>query len=307
MSDKLIFSIFPNDNFIDLRIYQCGFEKCAVGHLFGPAVRNNYLFHYVIRGKGTLMANDTKGITQNYEITAGQGFMLFPGQMTTYFASQDDPWEYMWIEFGGLRAKEGLVNTPLNVNACQYRCIYPEIRDVMVSEMRYIVDHSKESSLSLIGHLYLFFDALIRSCSITKVNNHKKMSDYYIKEAIHYIEQNYEGDVSVETIADILGINRTYFGKIFRKSTGKTPQQFIIEYRMTKASVLLKTTRLTISEISQMVGYENPFHFSRAFKQIYSISPKQWRQQNQTPSSSLLMEEETGTTPPFTSLESKQQ
>lgn len=87
------------------------------------------------------------------------------------------------------------------------------------------------------------------------------MSDYYIKEAIHYIEQNYEGDVSVETIADILGINRTYFGKIFRKSTGKTPQQFIIEYRMTKASVLLKTTRLTISEISQMVGYENPFHF----------------------------------------------
>ena len=60
------FSIFPNDNFIDLCLYQYGKEQCDPGHSFGPATRNHYLFHYVLSGTGTLMADNSKGITQTY-------------------------------------------------------------------------------------------------------------------------------------------------------------------------------------------------------------------------------------------------
>ena len=106
------------------------------------------------------------------------------------------------------------------------------------------------------------------------------MSDYYIKEAIHYIEQNFQNDISIEEIARVCGINRSYFGKIFRKSIGKSPQEFLMNYRMIKATELLSLTSLSISEISQAVGYDNPLHFSRAFKNVYGISPRTWRKEN---------------------------
>jgi len=59
---------------------------------------------------------------------------------------------------------------------------------------------------------------------------------------------------------------------------GKTPQEFLLSYRMAKAAQLLKETTLSIAAISVMVSYQNPLHFSRAFKNIYGCSPRQYRQ-----------------------------
>ena len=71
------FHIFPSETFIDLCLYQYGHEKCTPGHLFGPATRNHYLFHYVLSGTGTLMATNSKGQNVNYQVRSGQGFMIF--------------------------------------------------------------------------------------------------------------------------------------------------------------------------------------------------------------------------------------
>lgn len=64
------FHIFPSETFIDLCLYQYGHEKCTPGHLFGPATRNHYLFHYVLSGTGTLMATNSKGQNVNYQVRA---------------------------------------------------------------------------------------------------------------------------------------------------------------------------------------------------------------------------------------------
>ena len=71
--ENWIFSIFPNETFVDLGLYQFGWEKCTPSHTFGPAARNHYLFHYVISGTGVLRADDAKGITKVYQIKSGQG------------------------------------------------------------------------------------------------------------------------------------------------------------------------------------------------------------------------------------------
>ena len=69
-------------------------------------------------------------------------------------------------------------------------------------------------------------------------------------------------------------------GKIFKKSVGKSPQEFLMNYRMVKATELLKLTDLSIADIGKAVSYENQLHFSRAFKTILGISPRHWRKQN---------------------------
>ena len=277
---NIFFNIFPNENFIDLGMYQYGYEQCEPGHSFGPATRNHYLFHYIISGTGTLMADNAKGETQTYSIKSGQGFLVFPGQITTYIADQNLPWEYVWIEFDGLRVKEALDLTELSVNTPVYHSHSKDLREQLMNEMLYIVHHAKESPFHLIGHLYLFLDYLTQSAKSKKLVQSSKMSDYYIKEAINYIEQNFQNNITIEDIAAVCGINRSYFGKIFRNSIGRSPQEFLMNYRMVKATELLKLTSLSIAEIGSAVGYENQLHFSRAFKTIYGISPREWRNQH---------------------------
>ena len=277
---NIFFHIFPNENFIDLGMYQYGYEQCEPGHSFGPATRNHYLFHYIISGTGTLMADNAKGETQTYSIKSGQGFLVFPGQITTYIADQNLPWEYVWIEFDGLRVKEALDLTELSVNTPVYHSHSKDLREQLMNEMLYIVHHAKESPFHLIGHLYLFLDYLTQSAKSKKLVQSSKMSDYYIKEAINYIEQNFQNNITIEDIAAVCGINRSYFGKIFRNSIGRSPQEFLMNYRMVKATELLKLTSLSIAEIGSAVGYENQLHFSRAFKTIYGVSPREWRNQH---------------------------
>lgn len=278
---NLLFSVFPNENFVDLGLYQFGWEQCEPSHLYGPAARNHYLFHYVISGTGSLMADDSKGWTQTYQIKSGQGFMLFPGQISTYVADKDLPWEYTWIEFDGLRVREMLEIAGLSMDSPIYHARSKDLRMNMMNEMLYMAQHADESPFHLIGHLYLFLDYLTRSAASMKLNQGGRLRDFYVKEALTFIEQNFQNSISVEDIAAFCGLNRSYFGKIFRDTVGKSPQEFLMNYRMVKAAELLKLTQLSVGDIGNAVGYPNQLHFSRAFKNIYGISPREWRRQNQ--------------------------
>ena len=277
---EVIFSVFPSENFIDMGLYQFGWEQCDPSHSFGPAARNHFLFHYVISGTGLLMAMNSSGESVQYSIKSGQGFMLFPQQICTYIADSRIPWEYAWIEFDGLRVKQTIEMAGLNINNPVYKARYKDIAQTMKEEMLYIINHKDASPFHLIGHLYIFIDALLRSSNSTQITKGNTLRDFYIKEAISYIEQNFQNEITIEDISKFCGLNRSYFGKIFHENIGKTPQEFLISYRMTKAAELLKLTDLPIADIGNAVGYPNQLHFSRAFKNVYGKSPRQWRYEN---------------------------
>ena len=206
--------------------------------------------------------------------------MLFPGQITTYIADKNLPWEYAWVEFDGLRAKGAVELACLSMNQPIYHARSKDMRENMVKEMMYLVEHKDMPPLHLIGHVYLFLDFLTRSAVHMTAPKTGRLRDFYIKEALTYMEQNFQNDISVEDIAATCGLNRSYFGKIFKESLGKTPQEFLLNYRMVKAAELLKLTGLSIGDISNAVGYANQLHFSRAFKNMYGLAPREWRNQN---------------------------
>ena len=280
--DKLSFNIFPNVNFIDLCMYQFGHEQCEPGHSFGPATRNHYLFHYVLSGTGTLMADNAKGITQTYNIKSGQGFLIFPGQINTYIADDKLPWEYIWIEFDGLRVKEALTTTELTKNNPVYHTHSKDIREKLVEEIA--LHHKAPLRITVSPDwAYVPFSGLSDAVSqIIKTRSGWEMSDFYIKEAMNYIEQNFQNDISIEDIAGVCGINRSYLGKNFSKNSvwDIHPQEFLMNYRMIKATELLKLTSLSIADVGSAVGYENQLHFSRAFKNIYGVAPREWRNEH---------------------------
>lgn len=278
--DNYSFSLFPNENFLDLRLYQYGWEQCAPLHSFGPFVRNHYLFHYIISGRGVLHSNDEREVTHYYTLGQGEGFLICPGQINTYAADKADPWKYVWLEFDGLRAAEYLTSAGLGVGQPIYR---PEsaaggaaVRDTML----YIADHPDASTLHLIGHLCLFLDGVIRTSSTRKKAPGSQLQDFYMQEAVAYMEHNYQRELTVAEIADACKLNRSYFSKLFHENMGCPPQEFLIRLRLSKAAEMMRTTSRPISEISMLCGYPNQLHFSHAFKKRYGMPPREWRRQN---------------------------
>lgn len=278
MEKNYKFDVFRSDKNIDLTLFQYGWENCAPLHSYGPAKRNHYLFHFIFGGKGYLSSNDSAGQTHLYKLEANQGFLICPGQVNTYYADEKTPWEYAWLEFDGVKALEYMEMAGLGWDRPVYHLKKREEGALLKEELMAIVDNPYRSSINQIGHLYLFFDALIRSSVNRKtVVQSGKMRDTYIKEAISFIEMNYGRAISVEDIADFCNINRSYLNRLFKESTGKTLQNFLMYYRMNRAAELLKVSELTVNEIGKRCGYQNQLHFSRAFKTIFGLSPMQWK------------------------------
>ena len=270
---KLKFHVFRDERFVDLNLYQFGWERTEPAHSYGPHARNHYLFHYVIAGKGMLQANG-----QEYPITAGHGFLVVPGQITTYRADEQDPWEYTWLEFDGLRAHESLNLAGISGSQPIYTARSARAGQLLQDAMLYIVNHSDASPIHLIAHGFLFLDQLVQSSANRQEGRERRLRDFYIKEALVFIDQNYQRDISIEEIAAVCGLNRSYFGKVFRDAVGESPQAYLLHYRMARAAQLLKETRLSIGEIAQQVSYANQLHFSRAFKTVHGVSPREYRQ-----------------------------
>ncbi len=277
---NLLFHMFSDDRFMDLSLYQYGYEKCRPLHSYGPFVRNHYLFHYVISGKGTLLTDDTHNHSEEYHVETGHGFLIEPGRVNTYFADREEPWEYVWIEFGGLRARDILESSGLSSETPLYTPSSPQAGEQLKERLLYLANHDQESPLHQIGYLYLIMDAVYSGSSQKRKIQGGKLSEFYAKEAVTFIEQNYALPVTVEDMAGRCNLDRSYFGKIFKDTMGQSPQEFLIRYRMNRAAELLKLTDQSIHDISIQVGYPNQLHFSRAFKKIFDVSPRVYRQNN---------------------------
>lgn len=151
--------------------------------------------------------------------------------------------------------------------------------------MTAIVGHPDASPLYQIGHLCLFLDRLLAGSSARKELPSGRIREFYVQEAVSFIEQNYAHKLSVLDMARHCRLERSYFGKIFRDVMGQPPQDFLIRYRMSKAADALRHSALSVADIAGSVGYTNPLHFSRAFKGVYGISPREYRRQHRGPDS----------------------
>ena len=93
---------------------------------------------------------------------------------------------------------------------------------------------------------------------------------------LKYIEAHFAGG-SLTELSQMLFYDFNALSKQIKKLTGKTYTELVQEKRMSHACFLLESTNLGISEISQLVGYENISYFHRVFRKFYSMSPKKYR------------------------------
>ncbi len=263
-----------NKSFEDLYVKFCGMQACTPGYSYGPAVRQHYLIHYCLSGKGEYHVHN-----KIYHIKAGDAFLITPQNVTFYRADMDDPWTYAWVGFDGQKAKLYLERCRLNEQNLVVHCEYiDEIRETMISMLaHYKLSYSNEMFIQ--GEFFHFLSYFMKSANLTYKEDTHQSDNSYIQKALEYIQNNYQNVITVQEIADYLSLNRSYLTTLFKQHLHLSAQEFIKRYRMNQAEELLVTTDLTINQISFSCGYGNQLSFSKAFKQYHQISPKEYRKQ----------------------------
>jgi AraC-type DNA-binding domain-containing proteins len=266
--------VFSNNNDysnIELSLYTCGIESCEKGHSYGPALRSSYMIHYVLEGKGIYKVNG-----KTYHLEKNQGFLIEPSNLIYYEADKDSPWQYTWIGFSGTKAKDYLKRTTLSIENPIFS--FPENSNLLAS-LNSIVSSSKITSnrnLIILSKLYEFIYLLCEHFPNHEVITTERPQNY-IEEALLFIHQNYADNITVKDIAVHISIDRSYLHRIFKKFISKSPQEYLLAFRMEKAASLLINSTLKIGDISRSVGYTDALLFSKTFKRSKGLNPSDFR------------------------------
>lgn len=127
-----------------------------------------------------------------------------------------------------------------------------------------------------------FFDVFDRVAASLEEKKHGR-HDETVSKIISLIRENYmQQDLSLDGIAEELGLSATYIGRLFKKHTMNTILNYIIDVRMEKARELLLATELPIGEIAERTGFANSPYFYKAFKKINGVTPADFRKNGRT-------------------------
>lgn len=254
-----------------LCIYYCGSKVCLPGESWGQKYTDHYILCYIFEGKGTLTVEG-----KVYEINKNQGFVITPKTKVTFQSDYESPCQYAWIGFYGFLSDCYLKRAGLTAETP----LFTSKDDIIANCFLNIIEYSKlehNRYCRIMASLYMIFSHFLDRFDEYEVVSTKDPNEGYLRKTLEYIDMNYGEKLSIKEISDYVGIDRKYLHFIFNKKLDISPQQYLIKYRVQKACALLKDNNLSISEVSKIVGYKDPLHFSKMFKKFIGISPKEYK------------------------------
>lgn len=270
MEDSHVLQL-TGSKFQDLYLCFCGVSECDPCHSFGPAVRPNYILHYILSGKGIYRVGE-----RTYKLKAGQGFLIEPEEVTFYQADEKEPWAYLWVGFAGAQSEMFLQDIGLNSNQHVFQSGHGEQLKRIVSDMLKNNTFSLTHQYHLQSLLYEFFAVLTRDVRMETVAEENRDSAY-VKKAVVFIQNNYFRKIGVADVAEHVGVSRSYLYKIFVKNLQATPREFLTRLRLVRSKELLELTELSVEGVAMSCGYQDALVFSKAFKQEVGMPPSHYR------------------------------
>lgn len=257
-------------NYEDLRFYEIGHQKCEPNYDYGPIIRDKFILHYVVKGKGRLEMDG-----QVFPAESNQAFVIPADVLSYYQADAAEPWEYIWLQFHGPKALEILQKAGLTRKTPVF---VPTASCAELESCLFAMLNNPFSEYATMGKLYEFFQQLITLSAHAAPDCSREDAGLgYVRMVIQYIREKYSEPIHIQEIADYCGLDRSYLGKIFKNATGQTPQKYLMEHRIKRAKELLQDTDMPVRHVGFSVGYNDPLAFSKVFKQETGLSPSEYR------------------------------
>ena len=247
MSEYLEISLALMDKgFCDLNPLTLGRHVCPPMHTaYGN--RPYHLIHYVERGEGVLKING-----RAHNVGKGQIFIIPKGAEAIYVADANNPWEYIWIGFTGALA-DRLFDAPsvMEASAAPYNMIKGIIpTDTMREELT-------------ASALFMAFADIFSG---------ERVRPDYVKQTVDAVNSLYMTGITVNELADAVGLDRRYLCRIFHQQMGMSVKDYITKVRMDEARRLLLDGK-SVALTAELVGYNDQFNFAKMFKKYFEATP----------------------------------
>ena len=221
-------------------------------------------------------------------------FVLFPGVEATYYADKNDPWYYCWLGFDGRSAGKIVESigfseqTPVLALSDVSR-IESEIRKMLEAR-----ELTLDGQLRRNAGLLKILSTMIRDSVERETADGSPNIYSYSEYAVRYINNHFSEKVRIQDLADHIGISRSYLVKLVKQETGMSPQEYLIETRMRRASDLLSRTNDSIRVVAAECGYDDALAFSKVFKSRFGLNPTEYREKHSKNSASRGRKTEQG-------------
>lgn len=277
----------PRDVQWGLTVNTVGYEEIGVadtyptrGHADGyyfdidkGRVLNEYQLLYITEGEGIFNSAHAKDIP----LKAGDLFLLFPGEWHTYHPTGKNGWKSYWIGFKGKnvddRVKAGFLSVEKPIYHVGFSADIIRLYEEAYKRAQEEAPYLQQILAGIVNHLVGLMYALERSMELSKDHTRVDM----INLARLRIRESLEVDLTIQQIAEDLGVSYSNFRKLFKEFTGISPALYQQDLRLQRAKELLATTTLSIKEIAYRLRFESPDYFSSKFKIKTGKKPSEFR------------------------------
>jgi len=246
-----------------------GMNEAKPGYRSGPRMVPFYSLHFVKSGAAEIVFGKESAVLRK-----GDLFCLFPERMYTYRLHPDrDPLRMGWIAFDGKQASGILGAIPMNASTPFAR--QKATREFQLAFEQLLHAGTGTSMQDRVYRSVMLYRLLSQLLPNAPENDIPKNPRQWIEESKNYMDTHYTEDITVQHVAEYVGIHRSYFSKMFAERVGTTPTSYLRRLKMDKALLMLEQGH-SVLETALSLGYSDTASFSRAFHRFFGAAPTQY-------------------------------
>ncbi len=256
----------------DCQPHGVGYYPAAAGHHMGRVAPADDLFIYCLAGSGVA---EVEGVRR--PVRAGEVLLLREGRRHRYRANPGDPWTIYWVHLGGagvaayfdeIQSDERAFTVSVGVHSR----LTEELELLLATATRFQRQHQLYAANLLKS--VLSYMALMRR------QRQSRNAALDVARVQAWLQTRLHEKIDLgELVAATSALSRYHFIREYKRHTGQTPMQAFQHLKISRACYLLDITELSVADVAADLGYEDPYHFSRQFKKVMGVAPRDYRRE----------------------------
>lgn len=229
---------------------------------------DQYILIYCTEGKGIIEVED-----QIYRLEKSDAFCIPRNVRHKYYADEKEPWSILWVHFKG----DNTNYFPLEERKIVH--INSRHSDNRMMVLFNLLFRVLERNYTIGNFIYIsqVLSLILSEIYFREKVDESSVQDRHVTMVIRYMYQHLSENLTLEEISEEVQLSKSYLNAVFKAQTGKSPVEFFIHLKMQEACKFLKSTDYYIYEVSSELGYTDQYYFSRIFKKVVGVSPKDYK------------------------------
>lgn len=270
-------------------VASAGYGKVPPNHPYPPVVHpshhhfswdngrilDSYTFVYISGGGGVFESEATSRL----QVSGGQVLIVFPNVWHRYKPNQETGWNEYWIEFTGESAENFIRNSSLSPEEPLLTIRnYDKAANLFMDAVSIAQNQPHGFEYLLSAQAFSLLTLLMAEKDTQNDDDYEKAQ--VVRQARQILLSDLDKTIDLKLLAVQLGMSYSLFRKTFKTITGFSPYQYRLDFRLHRASQLLKSREMQVGQIAEKLGFNSIYHFSELFKKKNGITPMEFRKQH---------------------------